>query len=324
VNVSLPLRVQIEPDEAGTRLDGVLRPRLPGYSRAAVHELFAEGRVRVNGRRARKGDSAEAGSVVEVLSAVAEAVPQAGHAGHTAPALPSVQPGAQREPPELHVLYEDAELVVVDKPAHLPSHALRPFETRALAQQLLTRYPEMAGVGHSPLEPGLVHRLDTETSGVVLAARTPAAFEQLKRAHAERRIEKRYVALCAGTLERTGPVKAELAADRRKVRVQAQPFAGSKPVSLTILRSQPVGGGAFSLVTVEASFAARHQVRAQLAALGHPIVADALYGGPMLPPLDRHFLHASELRLHTPSTGDALHVVAELPAELQAVLAAMA
>ncbi len=317
------------------RLDGVLRPHLPGYSRAALHELFRLGLVRADGRVASKGELARAGQVIEVARIGADV--ESTHAVHAVHAEKSAGPSASDMPPPLVVLYEDEEQVVVNKPAHLPTHALRPFETRTLTRLLLARYPEMAEVGHGPLEPGIVHRLDTETSGVVLAARTAASFDKWKRAHAAGRIDKRYLALCAGQVHARGPVHAYLAADRRKVRVRAEPFSSAKAVSLTVLGAEPFGD--FSLVTVAVSFAARHQVRAQLASLGHPIAGDALYGGPALPGLTRHFLHASELiaarRLfaHDPETQEAygmpahesvagqdVRIVAELPTELVAVL----
>jgi 23S rRNA pseudouridine1911/1915/1917 synthase len=352
VSTSLPLRVTITPEQATKRLDGVLRPHLPGYSRAAVHELFQRGCVRVDGRVVAKGELARAGQVLEVVRVEGTQAER----GTDTQSPDTQSPDSQSlAVPPLRVLYEDEALVVVDKPAHLPSHALRPLETRTLAAQLLARYPEMAEVGHSAgntsgnagLEPGILHRLDTETSGVLLAARTQAAFERLKHAHAQGRIDKRYVALCAGHVRAAGPVHAYLAADRRKVRVQSEPFASAKAVSLTVLDVKLIAD--FSFVTVAAAFAARHQVRAQLASLGHPIAGDALYGGPALPGLRRHFLHASELRFARVSAhesgvqkshggsgrapaepaevaegadalAETIHVVAELPPELVAVL----
>jgi 23S rRNA pseudouridine1911/1915/1917 synthase len=288
--------------DAGKRLDQVVRQLLPGLSRAALADAIASGLVRVNGRRASKGVLVQLGDVLqlELLE-------------------PSVGGGPAADPTlTLPVLYEDAFLVVVDKPAGVPSAALRTGERGTVASALLAHYPEMAGVGYRPLEPGLLHRLDTHTSGVLLAARDVDTFAALRLAHEHGEIGKSYVALCVGRVQAPQTVRGFLRADQRRVRVQSEPLTGARAVQLELVSSAP--HGAWSLVEVHVPFAARHQVRAQLSAIGHPIAGDTLYGGPSLPELNRHFLHAAELRLRHPKTDQPLQVRAPLPAELQRAL----
>jgi 23S rRNA pseudouridine1911/1915/1917 synthase len=137
-------------------------------------------------------------------------------------------------------------------------------------------------------------------------------------AHERGEIDKRYLALCSGRLQAPKRVEAYLAADRRRVRVSEAPIEGSKPIETEILSAEPHAD--LTLVEVRVPFAARHQVRAQLAALGHPIAGDALYGGPELPGLTRHFLHASAIDFPHPARSERVRVRAELPAELLATL----
>ncbi|HEY2734928.1 MAG TPA: RluA family pseudouridine synthase [Polyangiales bacterium] len=281
----------------GERLDRYLRTRWPELSRAALSELIGRGAVHVNGRRASKGRALRAGDRISLQEA----------------------PAFTREAPALRVLYEDRWLVAVDKPAGVPSHPLRMGETGTVANALVARYPEMRDVGYRTLEPGLLHRLDNDTSGVLIAARDSGTFERLRAAHARGELDKRYAALCSGavTVQRAS---AFLRADRRRVRIELEDSCG-KPIVTDILSSLP--RGSFSLAGVAVAFAGRHQVRAHLAALGHPIAGDALYGGALLPELTRHFLHASEVRLRHPISGQMLTLTATLPSELQTVLDAL-
>jgi 23S rRNA pseudouridine1911/1915/1917 synthase len=295
--------VTVDAEAAGERFDHFLRRQLPTLSRAALHELIERGGVRVNGRVARKGSALRAGDRVESVAPIDTS-------GRPAPSANFA----------LRVLYEDRWLVAVDKPAGVPSHALRAAESNTVASALLARYPEMAEVGHRALEPGLLHRLDTDTSGILLAARDAESFDRLREAHVRGEIDKRYIALCLGTPE---PQRAAgfLRADRRRVRVAAEPFDGAKPIQteLAVLESL----GRFTLIELRVAFAARHQVRAHLAALGHPLVGDALYGGESLPGLGRHFLHASRVELQHPWQAQRLQLTAELPEDLSALVASL-
>ena len=293
----------VPPDAAGQRLDRWLCALLPGLGRAGSRRLIEGGDVRVNGRRAPAGARLASGDRV-VLREQAEAE----RAGATVSAQPE---------PELplNVCYEDAHLVVVDKPAGMPSHPLRAHERGTLAGALLARYPEMAAVGYGPAQAGLVHRLDTDTSGLVLAARDSETFAALRGQLTREVIDKRYLALCAGRPPAPSEQHAWLLAHGPRVRVRLAPFPGGQPIRSELLHA--ISRGAYSLVCVRVHRARRHQIRAHLAALGHPIAGDARYGGPALAGLGHHFLHASELRLLHPHTGATLQLQAELPAELR-------
>jgi 23S rRNA pseudouridine1911/1915/1917 synthase len=285
----------------GERIDRFLRHTGHAASRKAVTEQLEMGLIRVNGARIKKGHRLRAGDVVT------------GPASHSGGALPDSSV-------PLELLYEDDAVVVVNKPAGVPSHPIRADELGTLASALVARFPEMASIGYRPLEPGILHRLDTQTSGVLLAARKPQAFERLSLAHKRGEIDKRYLALCSGRLQAPQRVEAYLAADRRRVRVSDEMIEGSKPIETEILKAEPYG--AMSLVEVRVPFAARHQVRAQLAALGHAIAGDALYGGIDLPGLARHFLHASAIEFPHPLRRERVRIGAELPADLQSALEA--
>ncbi len=297
--------------DAGARLDIVLVRRVPGLSRAKARTLSEDGAVRVNGRRARKGAVVVAGDVVTL--AVSPPVSLA--------ALPDASLS-------LRILHEDAHLVVLDKDAGAPSHPLRPDELGTVANALVARYPEMAGVGYGPREPGLVHRLDTDTSGVLLAARDAETFARLREALRVGAIHKRYRALVEGALVAPTTLDYPLATHPRDARrvfacVEERDAVRlrARDAATHIVEAEPIG--AFSRVRVEAPVAGRHQIRAHLAAAGHPLAGDRLYGGPAVAGLTRHFLHADTLRLEHPVTGATLHVEAPLPAELEAALAAV-
>jgi 23S rRNA pseudouridine1911/1915/1917 synthase len=305
-----PVEIVVGTEDAGARVDVVLVRHVPGMSRARARDLADEGKIRVDGRIVPKGRLVAEGE----HGAIADAPPPGVAAAEADPDLPLV------------VLHEDAHLVVVDKAAGVPSHPLRAHERGTVAGALLARYPEMAGVGYSPREPGLVHRLDTGTSGVLLAARDAATFEALRDALRAGEIDKRYLALAEGRVAAPDVVRMPLATDprdERRVVACATPNEaerlGARPAVTEILASEP--RGAFSLVTASAPAARRHQIRAHLAAIGHPLAGDTLYRGLPVEGLARHFLHAASLALRHPVTGAALSVDAPLPSDLAAVLA---
>jgi 23S rRNA pseudouridine1911/1915/1917 synthase len=291
----------VEASAEGGRLDVYIRDHVEGLGRAALRRMIESGLVRVDGKRASAAQRVRAGQRIEL----------------NAPATTAAVPDAEAP---LALVYEDDALVIADKPAGMPTHPLAPGERGTLASALLARFPEMAGLGYSPREPGIVHRLDTDTSGLVLAARTRAAFEALRAQLDAGTIDKRYLALCRGLPGAPAVHEAHLIAQGKRVLVQLEaPSLRAQPITTEILSAQP--HGAFALLELRVCRARRHQIRAHLAVLGHPIASDALYGGPMLPGLGRHFLHASALRLSHPVTGAELYAKAELPADLQEALA---
>jgi 23S rRNA pseudouridine1911/1915/1917 synthase len=227
----------------------------------------------------------------------------------------------------LTVLLETASLVVVDKPAGQPSAPLEPDEQGTLANALLGRYPEMATIGYSRREPGLCHRLDNDTSGLLVAARTPEAFATITQAIRAGELHKRYLLVCDGAgLAERGTIELPLAPHPRDAR---RVLACSHPRDEARLRPRPAvtaykvleraAGGA--LVEVRAACALRHQIRAHFAAIGHPIHGDRLYGSTVARELGRHALHASLVAWAGGSGVPEFRVRSALPPELRALLA---
>jgi 23S rRNA pseudouridine1911/1915/1917 synthase len=301
----------IEQGDEGERLDKLVA-RKSGLSRAEVKRLFEEKRVRIGRNQASKGDVARAGGTVTVTlpDGPEGAVPE------EAPATPLV------------VLLERADVVVVDKPAGQPTAPLRVGETGTLANALAGRYPEMAGFGASPREPGLIHRLDNDTSGVVVAARTKAAYDALVVALRDGKIHKQYLALCHdldGALPDQGTIEIPLAPhpkDRRRVLACLHPRDVERlsPREAVTHYSVQRRHGDLALVELKAPRALRHQIRAHLAAIRCPIVGDVLYGAPPQEGLDRHALHASSVVWGGSAVVPAFAAVSPLPPELASLL----
>jgi 23S rRNA pseudouridine1911/1915/1917 synthase len=291
-------------DQAGgsLRLDAFLATALPLLPRRLVRRIIAEGDVRVNGRPAAKGVRLRPGDRV------------------TLPDLPA----ALAPEPELGlpVVYADEHLVAIDKPGGVPSHALDPRQRGTAAAFVLARYPETAAVGDA-LAPGLVHRLDTGTSGLLLAARTPEAHATLRAALRARTVDKRYLALVAGHADDLDGTRFDTPLmhdplDARRM-APAAPGARSWPAvtEVRVLRS----ARDFTLVEARIPTGVTHQVRVHLAVAGHPVLNDLLYGGPAVDlPASRHALHATALTFPHPASGKTVVIRSPLPAELESLL----
>jgi 23S rRNA pseudouridine1911/1915/1917 synthase len=297
------LRLSIGPDLQGKRADDAVRRGLPGFSRKELEDLFDTGKVRVAGRPLKKGDRVLLGQELVLEAPTRPITP--------APGLP------------LSILFESEDFVIVDKPAGLPTAPLSRSDAVSLAAGLLARYPEMEGVGFRPREPGLVHRLDTETSGVVLAARSGSAFAAARSAFESAAFEKRYRAIVGKGLVGSGEIETWLGpdpGDARRVKVFEQaPDAYAKRCR-TRYRVLAEGGG-FALVELDVERAFRHQIRAHLAHRGYPIAGDAVYGGPVAPTLGaRHALHASYIAWAGDAERAGFRAEAGLPEELRALL----
>jgi 23S rRNA pseudouridine1911/1915/1917 synthase len=273
------------------RLDRWLRRELPGCSRRLAHALIADGSVRLDGRRTAKGALVHAGMEV------------------TLPRTVALTPNPLLD---LAVVYEDADLVAVAKPGGMPSHPLDPRECDTVVNALLARYPETAG-----LAGGLAHRLDTGTSGLLLAARSLETWTSLRTAFRARAVAKRYLAVVAGTPPLDATIDLPLGhdpGDRRRM-VAARPGLRSWPAVSTLHRL--ASDGRTSLVSIAMRTGVTHQIRVHLAAVGHPVLGDTLYGGPAadLAP-GRHALHAAELSLPALGARPALTFHCALPADL--------
>jgi 23S rRNA pseudouridine1911/1915/1917 synthase len=280
------------------RLDKFLCDHLPGCSRRQAKQAIDAGLVRIDGRRASKGQEVAPGSYVDVDESLEQ------------PQCLQPNPGL-----DITVVYEDAFILAIDKPAGMPSQALRADETQTVANFLVARDAAMAGVGR-PLEAGLVHRLDNDTSGLLLAARTDAAYDSLRRQFARHQIDKKYLALVRGDLDEAATVDAPLApasAGGRRMRL-ASPGEGRDAVTTAIpLRRW----GSHTLVEVEIRTGVRHQVRVHLAGIGHPVAGDRLYDREADPSIRRHLLHASAIRFSHPDTGETVSLRSELPEDFR-------
>ena len=298
--------VRVAEADAGMRLDVFLARRVGGLSRTRARRLIEDGEVRRNGHRPRKGDRVAVGDRISLLR-----VPP------PADVVPVAQPDL-----ELRIVHRDNHIVVVDKPAGLPTHPLRADETGTLANALIARFPEMAGVGYALREPGILHRLDNDTSGLLLAARDKETFDTLRGELRRGRMDKRYDVLIDGILAEMDEINAPICkhpSDPRRVHVCLDPNdrrgRRARPACTEILERDPVGSDLMRL-RVRAGVAVRHQIRAHFAATGHPLVGDWLYGGAHHEQLGRHFLHACALGFTHPASGERVSFTSPLPPEL--------
>ena len=285
---------------AGERLDRQLLRLFPWLDRATIQELIANGQVALNGKPAKKGARLVPGDVIDCRD-----VPE--------PNDLRLQPNADLP---LNVLFEDDFVLALDKPAGQPTHPLRFAETDTLANALVARYPALAGIGDDRLFPALLHRLDTQTSGLVLAAKTAAAYANLRAQFRRFTVQKHYTALVHGIVDAPGRLEAPLTHQTRspcKMAVVRNPdkvppgdqFAAA--TSWVPLQT----GKEFSLLDVTIYTGVTHQIRCHLAHAGYPIVGDALYGSPRTAP--RHWLHAARLICTHPATGKSLDLACPLP-----------
>jgi 23S rRNA pseudouridine1911/1915/1917 synthase len=290
--------LRVEPGLAGRRVDAVVAAALPGASVHEARRLIAAGRVRVDGRRPRKGDRVAAGQVLEVDAEPAGAGP----AVQPAPALAVA----------VAVLHADAWLVAVDKPAGVASHPLRAGELGTAANAIVARFPECALASPDPREGGLAHRLDRETSGVLLAARSREVWPRLREALGAEGCEKVYVAEVVGEPGDRGTEEAPIGrAGRRggKVRLGAGRRPQPARTDWEILERRQ----GTALVRARLRAGRAHQVRAHLSGAGLPIVGDAAYGAPPAGEGERLHLHAASIAFVHPMTGASILIEAPLP-----------
>ncbi len=292
-------------EDAGTRLDVVLARRVPGLSRRRAQDMLEEGAIRLNGKRARKGDRIDRGDRILLAHAP----------------VPSDFPARPDPSVAIGIVFEDEHLAVIDKPAGVASHPLRPDELGTAASFVVSRWPETCFVGYRAREPGIVHRLDTGTSGLLLVAKHEASFQALRAQLDAGEIDKSYQAFVAPSDAPIVPTRIETPIandpkDPRRVAVGAF-LSDARPASTEIV-SVTVHPRTVEL-ELRAPHAFRHQVRAHLASIGHPLLGDVLYGGPVIAGLGRHALHASRLRFTHPTSGRRIEAVSELPPDLQAL-----
>ena len=296
-------------EEAGGRLDVVLHARFPTANRAFCRQAVEGGHVLVNGRPCLKGYKLRADDAVTVVR-LKEATDN------------RVWPDAAVP---VQIVFEDAHLIAANKPAGLPVHPLSSEEHGTLMNGLVARFPELAAVGDQPLMAGALHRIDSGTSGLVLAARTPEAFEALRAQFVTQTVEKIYLALVEGHVAVSGRLEHDLAhhpslphckmVDARSLaapdrRMRAE--TAYKPLEL-------IGRNTLLRVTIRTGVT--HQIRCQLALGGWPIINDTLYGAQPVEGCSRHFLHAFEARFTHPASGEPCRIQAPLTEDFQAYIA---
>ena len=326
------LRRLIVPEEAnGQRLDLFLAQQLGEVSRSRVQLLLEQGGVLIEGKQAKASRKVRSGESISVLGD---------------PQPPPLHAMAEAIP--LQIVYEDGDLAVVNKPAgmmvHAGSGATEDARNRGtLVNALLHHLRELSSTG-GPLRPGIVHRLDKQTSGLIVVAKNDAAHSRLASMFSRRQVRKLYLALVRGELaEDRGTVNAPISRDAvRRTRMTTRREGGRSAVShWEVLRRIRGPYGSFTLVSVRIETGRTHQIRVHMASLGHPVVGDTLYGASTaLVPLEgakhghvsrlprlvlpRNFLHAAELEFAHPGTGERLSLVSNLPADLRDFMAQLA
>jgi 23S rRNA pseudouridine1911/1915/1917 synthase len=288
------MQLSVPPEAAGERLDAFLAG--PLGSRSHAQRLIEAGQVRVDGRAAPKRHRVAAGQHVEVDEADPRPEPERGKAPFA-------------------VAYEDEHLLVVDKPAGVVVHPAAGHRTGTLAQALAGR----AAGGEEAWRAGIVHRLDRDTSGLLVVAKSDRVHRALRALLAQRQMTREYLALVEGRPPaRTGTIDAPLGRDRRhRTRVSTNTDEPREAIThFAVERALP----ATTLLRVTLETGRTHQIRAHLKAIGHPVAGDPEYGHPGLLRLERQFLHAARLAFPHPVTHEAVDARSPLPADLAAAL----
>jgi 23S rRNA pseudouridine1911/1915/1917 synthase len=291
-------RFRVEPEGAGARVDHFIAAAVPGLSVAAARRLLESGAVRVDGHPAKKGARLVASQTVELDDAWGAGVAPEARCVRSDPSVPIV------------VLLVDEAFVAFDKPAGIPSHPQAVGETGTAANGLAARFPECAAASPDPREGGLVHRLDTGTSGVLIAARSAAAWAGLRAALSQAGCEKTYLAEVVGAPPDAGESNAPIGrVGRRGARVRVD-GGGRHPLPAHTSWEVIERRGETALLRVRLTKGRTHQVRAHLAASGHPIVGDPLYGDGV----GDLRLHAATVRFRHPNSGCTILIEAPPPA----------
>ncbi|PWT79444.1 MAG: RluA family pseudouridine synthase [Blastocatellia bacterium] len=296
-------------DSEGIRLDRFLVSVLPEQSRSQIQRLIRQGHVDVAGHAARQNLSVKRGQRISVLI--------------QAPLDPEMKPEAL----PLTIVYEDRDVIVVDKPAGMVVHPAAGHATGTLVNALLHHVEDLSGIG-GERRPGIVHRLDRGTSGLMVVAKHDAAHEELARQFREREVEKEYIGLVWGEVQAGRRIDAPIGRDpvnRKRMSARAR---RSREAVTRIVRAEHLNP-ALTLVRMAIHTGRTHQIRVHASAIGHPIVGDPLYGGirrrvagdiKAVMHLERPFLHAAMLAFKHPADGRRMEFASPLPEDLQRVL----
>jgi len=317
---SYPDNFTVASEDSGIRLDQFLAGKIAEVSRARVQQLIEQGLVLVDGKAGKPSLRLRGGEQVNVLG----------------PAKPAPLRAIPEDIP-LDIVYEDQDLAVVNKPAGMMVHAGAGAtdderNRGTLVNALLHRFRQLSDIG-GELRPGIVHRLDKETSGLVIIAKNDIAHRMLAAQFAQRQVKKTYIALVHGWLmAERGTIKASISRDSvRRVRMTTRRSGGREAITHYLVREKiDAAFGKFSLLEVKIDTGRTHQIRVHLSSIGHPVVGDRVYGAPAqikgraeVISLSRNFLHAAALELQHPRTGATLAFTRELPVELEDFLKAV-
>jgi 23S rRNA pseudouridine1911/1915/1917 synthase len=300
--------LRVAPEEAGERIDRYLAGVLPGQSRSQIQRLIKDGKVQIGDHDVRPNRLVHAGETIVVqIPEPTRAIPQP-------------------EALDLDIVYQDSDVVVVNKPAGMVVHPAAGHAQGTLVNALLHEIKDLSGIG-GEIRPGIVHRLDRGTSGLMVIAKNDRAHAELARQFHDREVEKEYVALVWGVVQAGRRIDLPVGrdpADRKKMSARAR---RARSAATRVTKALHLPG--VSLLHVAISTGRTHQIRVHLSAIGHPIVGDAVYGGlrhrmpgalrPVLA-LERPFLHAGRLVFQHPADGRKMEFEAPLPQDLQSVL----
>jgi len=285
-------------DKPGERLDKYVCQQHPELSRSHVQKLIAEGYITVNDQKGKPGLRLSKGDRLKLV------IPPAPPSRLVPEAMP------------LNIIYEDADLLVVDKPAGLTVHPAPGHPSHTLVNAILSHFPHLADIGDS-LRPGVVHRLDKDTSGVMLVAKNSAAQADLAQQFKSHSVTKAYLVLVKGKLTpENGVIEAAIGRDPRN-RKRMAVVAGGREARTGYQVVRYIGG--YTLLEVRPETGRTHQIRVHLSAIGYPVVADSLYGVKSAH-LSRQFIHASRLGFKLPSTGEYREFTSDLPPALEQAL----
>ena len=285
--------LSVSRESAGLRLDRFLAGQLTDFSRARLQTLIREGFIRLNGKPPRPRDLVRTGDLVEL----------------TEPPIEKIE--ARPEPMALEVLFEDDDLLVLNKPAGLVMHPGAGHQQHTLVNALLAHCPNLSGIGGQE-RPGIVHRLDKETSGALVVAKNDFTHRELSKQFAARTMEKIYLALVAGILRKpNGVIDAAIARHpihRQRMSIARRQGRAAK-TEYRVLRA----GGGMSLLECTLHSGRTHQIRVHLHHLAHPVLGDKLYGGKHAGTFPRQMLHAWKLAFQHPRTGERMMFEAPVP-----------
>jgi 23S rRNA pseudouridine1911/1915/1917 synthase len=318
VSEQFPISISATPEDAGKRLDQFLVGHLPETSRVRVQQLIAQKKVLVNDAVAKPSQRLSGKERIAVLG--------------------SAQPAPLRaiaEEVPLDIVYEDDDLAVINKPAGMMVHAGAGAtddqrNRGTLVNALLHHFKTLSGVG-GELRPGIVHRLDKSTSGLILVAKNDEAHRKLAAQFVRHQVKKSYIALVYGWLKKDrGTITSSISRDLvRRTRMTTRREGGRQAITHYVVKERiDAKPCKFTLLEIQIDTGRTHQIRVHLASLGHPVVGDTLYGAPReirvgeagMLTLQRNFLHAAGLQFEHPRTGLPLSFSRPLPAELQAFL----